>query len=136
MSNTDVVRRAYAAFQLGNIPAVLETFAPDVTWFTPGPPEIPFAGRRQGREQVGEFFVSLDAVLEFQEFTPEQYIEQGETVVVFGKDRARLKSSGQTLDGEWAHVMTVRDGQITDFHEFSDTSALVDLLRQATTRVA
>jgi len=85
--NIGVVRGIYEAFQRGDINAVLSSLAPAVTWYSPGGPEIPWAGSRQGREQVGQFFGQLDATLEFLDFAPEQFAASGDTVI--GRTRSR-----------------------------------------------
>lgn len=136
MTNAEVVRSAYDAFLRGDIQRVLSTFASNITWFVPGGPEIPFAGRVQGNDQVAEFFQRLDASLEFQEFKPEHFVEQGDTVVVLGRSRVRVKATGSIVQHEWAHVMTVRDDVITDFYEYADMTEITAAFRQAAARVA
>jgi ketosteroid isomerase-like protein len=133
--NISVVRGMYEAFQRGDINAVLNSYAPNITWYSPGGREIPWAGARQGREQVGQFFAQLDASLEFLDFATEQFAASGDTVIVIGRDRVRVKASGDVLDEQWAHVMQVRDGQVVDFREIIDTAALVASLQKAATRV-
>jgi uncharacterized protein len=132
--NIGVVRGMYEAFQRGDIDAVLSSFAPTVTWYSPGGPEIPWAGARQGREQVGQFFAQLDGALEFLHFAPEQFAANGDTVIVIGRDRVRVKATGDVLDEHWAHVMQVRDGQVADFREIIDTAALVAVFAKAAVR--
>jgi ketosteroid isomerase-like protein len=129
--NISVVRGCYEAFQRGDIGALLNTLAPDVTWYSPGGSEMPWAGSRQGREQVGQFFAQIDAAFEFLEFTPEHFTASGDTVIVIGRDRVRLKASGDVLVERWAHLMQVRDGQIVDFFEIIDTAATTAALRKA-----
>jgi ketosteroid isomerase-like protein len=133
--NVGVVRGMYEAFQRGDIGAVLSSFAPTVTWYSPGGPEIPWAGARQGREQVGQFFAQLDASLEFLDFAPEQFAASGDTVIVIGRDRVRVKATGDVLEEHWAHVMQVRDGQVADFREIIDTAALVAAFSKSAARV-
>jgi hypothetical protein len=133
--NISVVRGTYEAFQRGDIDAVLSSFAPDVTFYSPGGPEIPWAGARRGRDQVGQFFAQLDAALEFLDFAPEQFAASGDTVIVIGRDRVRVKASGDVLDEQWAHVMQVRDGQVADFREIIDTAALASAFRKAAASV-
>ena len=132
--NIGVVRGMYEAFQRGDIDAVLSSFAPTVTWYSPGGPEIPWAGARQGREQVGQFFAQLGAALEFLDFAPEQFAASGDTVIVIGRDRVRVKTTGDVLDEQWAHVLQVRDGQVADFREIIDTAALVAVFGKAAAR--
>ena len=133
--NIGVVRGMYEAFQRGDIAAVLSSFAPTVNWYSPGGPEIPWAGARQGREQAGQFFAQLDAALEFLDFAPDHFAASGETVIVIGRDRVRVKATGDVLDEHWAHVMQMRDGQVADFREIIDTAPLVASFRKTAARV-
>jgi ketosteroid isomerase-like protein len=133
--NIGVVRGIYEAFQRGDIDAVLSSLTPTVTWYSPGGPEVPWAGARQGRQQVGQFFAQLDAALEFLDFAPEQFAASGDSVIVIGRDRVRVKVTGDVLDEQWAHVMRVRDGQVADFREIIDTAALVAAFARAAGRV-
>ena len=44
-ANVQTVKRAYEAFQRGDIPAVLQMVTDDVDWELHGPTDIPFAGK-------------------------------------------------------------------------------------------
>ncbi len=90
-----------------------------------GPSEIPFTGTRRGREAVGEFFSVLGENLEFQQFEPREFIAQGDTVVVLGYERSLIKPTGRTIEHEWAHVYTLRDGKIAKARFIEDTAAYV-----------
>ena len=133
--NLDLVRRGYEAFGRGDIDALLELLAEDIEWASPGPPELPTAGTRRGRQQVAEFFQAVDQVFEIQRFEPKSFIAQGDVVVVLGNDTAKVKATGKVLTDEWAHAFTIRDGKIAAMREYLDTAAVVAELQaaQATT---
>jgi uncharacterized protein len=82
-------------------------------------------GTRTGREQVAEFFKALSENLAFEEFSPREFIAQGERVIVFGYERAKVRPSGRTYESEWVHVFTFKNGQILDFREYSDTAQVL-----------
>ncbi len=124
-TNVDVVQQNYAAVGGGDIPAVLDLLTDDVEWTMQGPSEIPFTGTRRGREAVGEFFSVLGENLEFQQFEPREFIAQGDTVVVLGYERSLIKPTGRTIEHEWAHVYTLRDGKIAKARFIEDTAAYV-----------
>jgi ketosteroid isomerase-like protein len=63
--------------------------------------------------------------LEFQQFEPRKFVVQGDTVAVLGYERSLIKPTGRTLEQEWAHLYTLRDGKIAEFRAFEDTAALV-----------
>ena len=123
-SNSDIVQGTYEAIGRGDIPALLDLLADDVTWTFHGPSAIPFAGTRHGREGVAEFFTLIGESLDFQEFEPREFISQGESVVVLGYEHSIVKPTGRELRQEWAHVYTVRDGKIATFRAFEDSAAL------------
>lgn len=129
--NLEVVRRGYEAFGRGDIQALLDLLADDVEWVSPGPPELPTAGNRRGRQQVAQFFQAVDQIFEIQQFEPKAFVAQGDRVVVLGTDTARIKATGKMVTEDWAHAFTVQDGRIVRMQEFIDTSAVVAELKSA-----
>lgn len=124
--NVHVVQQAYGAFGRGDIPAVLAAMSEDIEWNTPGPSEIsPLAGRFQGNEQVAQFFQTMADTQEMLEFTPQEFIAQGDTVVVLGHSRIRVRDTDRTAETDWAHVFTLKDGKVIRFRDYLDTYALL-----------
>jgi uncharacterized protein len=124
-TNVAVVQETYEAVGRGDIPAVLDLLTDNVEWTLQGPSAIPFAGTRCGREGVAEFFSLVGENLEFEQFEPRDFVAQGDSVAVLGYERSLIKPTGRTLEQEWAHVYTLRDGKIAKFRAFEDTAALV-----------
>ena len=124
-TNVDVVQQNYEALGRGDIPALLDLMADDVEWTLQGPPVIPWAGTRRGREGVAEFFSLLGETLEFEQFEPREFVAQGDTVVVLGYERSLVKPTGRTFEQEWAHVYTLGDGKIAKGLFIEDTAAQV-----------
>jgi ketosteroid isomerase-like protein len=127
-TNADVVHRGYEAFGRGDIPALLDLLSDDVEWSQQGPSVIPFAGTRHGHEGVAEYFSLLGESLEFEQFEPREFVTQGDTVVVLGIERSLSMATGRTIEHEWAHVYTLRDGKIAKGRFFEDTGAYVAAL--------
>ena len=135
--NVSVVREAYAAFQRGDIPGLLEMLSEDIDWWTPGTPgQIPYAGRLRGRDAVKGFFGRLAETEEITHFEPGEFIAQGDKVVVTGNYRGRTRPAGRDYDLDWLHVFTVRDGRIAAFREYVDTAALAEAHRGAAGQTA
>jgi ketosteroid isomerase-like protein len=134
-ANLKVVKDMLAAFVRGDIPAVLNALTDDVDWFIPGPPErLAFAGPRRGREQVMQFFVTLDAVLEFLKFEPREYVAEGDKVVAFGHNHDRMKVTGRLFENDWACLFVVRDGKVAKVRMYEDTAAFVIALEPASSQ--
>lgn len=135
--NTQIVKEAYAAFKRGDIPAILNMLADDVKWLLPGPTDlVPVAGMRHGREEVGQFFSTLDESQEAKEFEPQEFIAQDDKVVVLGRYTWRVKSTGREFSSDWAHAFTLRDSKVVGFQEYYDTNACADAFRAASAQTA
>jgi ketosteroid isomerase-like protein len=60
-ANVRTVVEAYTSFKNGDIESVLKVLTADVEWITPGPPDLmPVAGKRRGRDEVAQFFSTLN----------------------------------------------------------------------------
>lgn len=128
--NLALVQSLYAAFGRGDMPTIIGALAADIEWSFPGPREvIPFAGTHRGVPEVIEFFIRLSDVLEFEKLEPQQFIAEGDKVVVVGTSRVRNKASGRAADNEWVAVITVCDGKIGRYQLYEDTDALASIFR-------
>jgi uncharacterized protein len=56
--NATRMRQTVGAFMAGDIPLLLDGFAEDVVWYSPG--DTPASGRLRGREGVLRFFTMMD----------------------------------------------------------------------------
>ncbi len=59
-TNLETVQRLSADLSCGDLPALLATLDPAVTWTNAGPDSIPYAGMRHGPAQMRAFFEALD----------------------------------------------------------------------------
>ena len=127
METVEIVQGAYASFQRGDIAAVLASCSEDVQWFLPGDPGIvPVSGLRNGVSGVAEFFSTLAATQDAEQFEPREFVAQGDTVIALGEYRWRVKKTGRSFGSQFAHVFTVRDNKVVGFREYYDTAAARD----------
>lgn len=124
--NVQIIKDAYASFQRGEIQSILNVLTDDVTWHSPGPSDIPYAGKRTGRNGAAEFFAKLIDADEILAFEPRTYFSDGNTVVVLGRYSARVRKTGRSYDAGWVHVFTMRDGRVAGWEEFYDTAAAAE----------
>lgn len=128
--NVSVVRGVYESFGRGDIPAVLAALDPAIEWHSPE--ELPYGGRFHGPEAVLGFFETLGAAFDSVEVRPDRILAaEPDTVLVTG--RGRLTAHGDEADVAFAHVLTVREGRVTTFREFTDTGRVLALFRPTTT---
>ena len=123
--NTRIVQDAYAAFERGDIQALLNNFADDIVWqgvYGAGP-QVPTAGERRGKAAVAQFFRQVADNVHFSRFEPKEFIATGDKVVALGHYTAKTPA-GKGFDSDFAMVFTLRDGKVTHFQEFCDSTAI------------
>ena len=123
VKNVTVIRSVYDNFAAGNIPAVLETLAPNVEWVEATQAYLPHHGTHRSPVEVAEHVFGM-VMTHFDEFAvvPETFHDAGSVVVVEGRATGRTKT-GHTLDAPAAWVWTIRNGQAVANHNYHDTDA-------------
>ena len=123
MANLDTIMSLYAAFARGDVPAVLGLFDPQIEW-NEGE-GVRYADRNpyRGPMAVAEgVFGRIIAEVDQFAAVPASFIDGGESVVVQGRYKGKVKATGTMLDAQFAHVYTVRGGKIVRFQQYTDTA--------------
>ena len=121
--NLHIVKRIYHAIVESDISTRMSLVTDDLDLTFFGSEKIPWAGRWRGKDGLGRFLRRIADTLEFEVFSPEEFIAAGNDVVVLGHERCRVRATGKVVDASWAHVWTVREGLIRRHLEYSDTAA-------------
>lgn len=121
--NKQLVMQAYQMYQAGNIDGVIQLFADDCEWIGNPTEDVPFSGLYHGKQEVAEYFAELDKAQTADQFEPQEFIAEDDKVVVTGQSKWTVKATGQTYDNPWAHIITLRDGKVTEFRQYNDTAA-------------
>ena len=134
MANDSVqlLKNAYAAFNTGDVPAVVAMMNPAIEWHEPGLRGYPPPGGDRvylgPNSVVKEVFAALTAAWDAFSAVPEEFLGNGERVAVLGRLSATAKESGRALDVPFAHVWTVRDGTLCRFQDYTDTAKVLHAL--------
>ncbi|WP_075795896.1 nuclear transport factor 2 family protein [Massilia putida] len=120
-ANISLLKQAYDAYGQGDIQRLLGMLAQDIDWELPDIEGVPFTGKRHGVDQVADFFRILAECQEPREFRPDQFIAQGDQVVVLGHGTFAVKATGAEFSSDWCHVFRVVGGKIAGFKEYDDT---------------
>jgi len=131
--NTEMVRGFYQAMAHGDIAAALGTFDPHIEWneaenflYSDGNPYV-------GPQAVLEgIFARLGGEWEGFSATPEQILDAGDTVVILGRYRGTFKATGASINAQFVHVFTCKDGKIVRFQQYTDTAQFRDAVRRGT----
>ncbi len=124
--NVELVQRCYADYGKGDIEHIIACMTPDVEWELADVPGVDFSGKRQGCEQVREFFRMNAEQQEVRAFAPREFIGQGDKVIVLGHSAWTVKHTGRDFESDWVHIFTIRDGKVAAFREFMDVNTAID----------
>lgn len=113
------VERMFAAFGAGDLDALIETVHPDSRWTYLGANPEPTKAEFVGRASVRKFFETILERLEISEFNTDEFIVDGDTVVVFGSEAGKVKATDKTFRNEWAQKYVVKEKQITRMAEYN-----------------
>jgi|SRR5690554_5523397 len=119
-SAKEVVDKMFAAFNSGDVEKLVETVSEDTKWEYHGTHIIP-KGKFEKKEGVRKFFTSIFERTEMITFDIQQYILDGNMVVVLGQEHQRVKRSGRELKQKWVQIYTVKNDLITKMEEFASS---------------
>lgn len=119
-----IVDKMLTAFEAKDVAAVVATFSDDAELIYHGTQVMP-AAKFKGKEGAQMFFEFNINALDVVFFTPNQFVEEGNTVIVLGKEHFISKQDGTHLKNAWVQVYTLNKGLIAKMEEFA-TSAQPD----------
>ena len=121
--NVKLVQRTYQLFKSGDIKTLLSLYSDNVKWHIPKMENVPNSGAISGLPAVRDFFARLGEEQESLTFETNEFIGQGDKVVVLGRFSWLVKATKNKYESDFAHVVTVNNGKITGFQEYMDTAA-------------
>ena len=114
----DVVRRIYDAFGSGDMDTVARLIA-RADWYEAD--GMPYAGHYRGAEEVfANVFANIARDVQGFSARPDELLLAGDDRVV-GLGRYSGTGRAGKVDTAFAHVWTVRDGEIVKFVQYADT---------------
>ncbi|HEX7821755.1 MAG TPA: nuclear transport factor 2 family protein [Sphingobium sp.] len=130
MTNIDVARNAYLAFNGVDLDAVLSVLDCTIVWRPAlGNPYRPTGGAWIGHDAIIEnLFARLATEWEGFAFHPEQYHDAGDRIVVEGRYFGTCRTTGKTLSAPACHILSIKDEKITHFQQYLDTAQLQDVM--------
>ena len=125
--NSDALRRGYDAFNSGDADTVAALYADDVTWEGPNTQGVPMSGKHEGKDAVMQALGQIGEMFESFSVSPDEMVEQGDTIVVLSHIEARTKS-GNELRSPGVEVWRMSDGKATRVQSLGDTAEMKEAL--------
>jgi hypothetical protein len=127
----DYVNTLRHAYQLwndsrgGSVQTWLGLFADDIVIRSLGNENarLDFAKSRKGKSEAEQYFADLGSSWEMVYFQPDDFIAQGDRVVVLSRVAFKSRITGKVAQSPKADIFRFRDGKIVEFIEFFDTAA-------------
>ena len=128
MDNTRAtVTEFYKAYGEGNGDRVAALIHDDIDWIIHGPARIfPFEGPRRGKAAVLEVLGAIAEQYELKSYAPELVIVEGDRAAILSNTSFVQRATGRTLRMRLVDFVRVRDGQVVELREFSDTFDVVE----------
>ena len=127
--NVEIVKQLYETIDQGNISEALNMLAEDVYWQSPvtrtGSKELSWFKPHHNSKEVAEFFKELRNKMITERFEFKDFIAQGDKVVVMGKNKGTVISTGRVYEHDWVMIFELKDKKISKNQHFYDTADLV-----------
>jgi ketosteroid isomerase-like protein len=119
--NVEIVRRAWTAFNSGDLDAFLEGVAEDAEFEED--PVFPEAGVFRGREEIAGYIKSFQEQMRDHRFEIDEIRDLGDRVLALLHETARGASSGIEVDQRPAFLYEFRAAQIARVRAYLDRAA-------------
>jgi ketosteroid isomerase-like protein len=121
--NSDALKRAYEAFNQGDIDTVREILAEDARWEGPNTDGVPMSGTHEGRDAVLQALGSIGESFETFSASPDELVEEGETIVVLSHLEGKSKS-GNEIKLPGVEVWRMSGGKANRIQSLVDTAEI------------
>ena len=117
--NVEIAKRSVDAFNRRDVDALLSLATPDCVMTSQ---LLDASADFQGREGLESFFAMLSESWEEFRSVIEDYRDLGDQVLLLGRNTARGKGSGVTVDAPTAAIVDFRDGKVARIRLYLDQS--------------
>ncbi len=122
-SPRETVDKMFASFREANVAGIVKTVSEDTIWIYHGTQKIP-KGTFEKKAGVKAFFNNILEKTEMISFNTDQFITEGNTVVVIGSEHQKVKRSGREMKQKWVQIYTVEHNLITKMEEFATSEEM------------
>ena len=104
----------FEAIARGDFEAVFQEAAPDVKLEIFAPPEFPFIRFATGVQQLQEAIRHNFGTVEDQQPDIRDVFSEGNSVVLLGRERGRIRVTGTAYEVEFVHKFHFEEGRLTE----------------------
>ena len=124
--NTDTLKQGYERFGQGDLEGAMENWHDDIRWEGSESTRIPGNGVHEGKQAIaGALQETVGAYDQFT-VTPDEFIEDGETVVALGHTEASKGDKSAKLP--FVHIWRFEGGKAKRVQILTDTAVAAEML--------
>jgi uncharacterized protein len=126
--NIQVVKAFYEAVASGNIPGVIGALDAQCVWNEAE--NFIYADRNP---YIGPQAILMGVFARFAgewegfSATPESLVGDGDTVISQGRYKGAYKATGKSVNAQFVHAVTLKEGKISQFQQYTDTAQFRDV---------
>jgi ketosteroid isomerase-like protein len=126
------VQNMYASFGRGDLQAILDGLADDVSWGVDSvaTADVPWYGVLNGKDNTKRFFAALAEEADFKAFTPKDFVAVGDHVFNHLQYEAVIKKTGKKVALTSLQHWTFKNGKVVRWRGYEDTATLRDAVRR------
>lgn len=88
-------------------------------------PPVKYLTAYSNRDRLKDYFAGLARDWEMQEYVAENFVAQGDRVVMLGRCSWRFKKSGVVVSTPKCDVWRMKDGKAVEYFEYYDTAQVM-----------
>lgn len=115
-TDVDALKRFFTAINRNDMQAIIEDFDPEIVRVEPE--GFPTAGTYRGIAAIQEHVANGRGTWAEGSCDPEEFLVNGNKVVVYLHVRVRLKNSKEWIDARFADGFAFRNGKIIEYRSF------------------
>jgi ketosteroid isomerase-like protein len=120
------LQRIYSAWQRRDTAELRSSLAHDVEWIIPD--AVPWGGVHHGPDGVEALVEIFDEHVEGIWADPDDFLQDGDWIVVLGRISGSGRISGQHFEVPFAHVWGMTDGVPSHFRSYFDATPIMAAL--------
>jgi len=129
--NVAILKKAYSNWSEskgGNVDEWMSIMADDIRFgsIAQGGHGTPYLTAYQSRDALGEYFGGLLRDWQMIEYSADEFVAQGDRVVMLGHCTWRYKQNGKVVSTPKADAWRFAAGKAVEFYEYYDTAKLRD----------
>jgi hypothetical protein len=125
--NSDALKRGYDAFNSGDADMLAAIYEDDVVWEGPNTEGVPMSGKTEGKDAVLQALGQIGEQFESFHVSPDEMVEQGDTIVVLSSIEGRTKS-GNEIKTPGVEIWRMSGGKASRVQSLADTAQMKEAL--------